>query len=417
MKIAVPKTEAKQPRQIMDRSRTPPCRDPSAPVGSCPGDRGAPFPYGNTVAYNREAGHGLRAGAIMASTSANHIEALRSAALDDLAAAVSAEEVERWRVTYLGRRGRLTEVLRSVSALKPEERPNAGAAANHLKEFLEARLTERREELEQATLQSLELDRIDITLPGRPVSIGRYHPLTTVVRDICHIFSGLGFQIAEGPEVEWDYYNFERMNIPREHPARDQWSTFWVDTLRGTDGRYPMLLRAHTSPMQARFMDQHRPPIRVVVPGKCWRYEATDATHESQMFQVEGLAVDKGITFANLRHTLYEFARQMFGEGRKVRFRCDYFPFVEPGADMSVDCFICEGSDSECRVCKGEGWIEIMGAGMVHPNVLRMSNLDPEVYTGFAFGMGAERIAMVKYGIDDIRLFYSGDVRFLRQFP
>ena len=195
---------------------------------------------------------------------------------------------------------------------------------------------------------------MDITLPGRPVEIGRYHPSTRVVREACDIFVSMGFQVVEGPEVEWDLYNFERLNIPKDHPARDQWNTLWVDTMQGADGQYPMLMRAHTSPMQARIMESTSPPVRVVVPGKVWRYEATDATHESQFFQIEGLAVDEGISFANLRHTLYEFARRMFGEERKVRFRCDYFPFVEPGVDMSIDCFVCPGDDPECGYAAAE---------------------------------------------------------------
>jgi phenylalanyl-tRNA synthetase alpha chain len=206
------------------------------------------------------------------------------------------------------------------------------------------------------------------------------------------------------------------LNIPQDHPARDMFDTFWVDW-RDEKGDMPMLMRTHTSPMQARIMEQTEPPVRVVVPGKVFRYEATDATHESQFFQIEGLAVDKNVTFANLKHTLYDFARRMFGDTRKVRFRCDYFPFVEPGVDMSIDCFACDGrGDDGCRICRGAGWIEILGAGMVHPNVLRGVGYDPDVYTGFAFGMGLERIAMLKYGIDDIRLFYGNDLRFLNQF-
>ncbi len=219
----------------------------------------------------------------------------------------------------------------------------------------------------------------------------------------------------EGPEVEWDHYNFEMLNIPKGHPARDMWNTLWVD-YQNEAGEQPMLLRTHTSPMQARVMENSKPPIRVVVPGKCYRYEATDATHEWHFYQVEGLAVDEGITFADLKGTLYAFARRMFGEDRKVRFRCDYFPFVEPGVDMSIDCFACDGEGSGCRICRDSGWIEIMGAGMVHPKVLAGVGYDPEKYTGFAFGLGPERIAMLKYGIDDIRLFYANDLRFLRQF-
>ena len=228
-----------------------------------------------------------------------------------------------------------------------------------------------------------------------------------------NIFKNMGFEITEGPEIELDKYNFEMLNIPQGHPARDMWNTLWIDYVND-DGNYPMLLRTHTSPMQARHMESTKPPIRVLVPGKCYRYEATDATHEWHFQQIEGLVVDKGITFANLKGTLYEFARLVFGEERKIRFRCDYFPFVEPGVDMSIDCFICNGQG--CRICSDSGWIEIMGAGMVHPNVLEGVGYDSNIYSGFAFGMGPERIAMLKYGIDDIRHFYSNDLRFLKQF-
>ena len=250
-------------------------------------------------------------------------------------------------------------------------------------------------------------------MPGRPVATGRLHPTTQIMREICGAFAGMGFQIVEGPEVEWDKYNFEMLNIPRDHPARDTWNSLWIDQ-RNQEGELNMLLRTHTSPMQARVMEQMEPPVRVIVPGKCYRYEATDPTHEWHFFQCEGLAVDEGITFADLKGTLYEFARRVFGTDRKVRFRCDYFPFVEPGVDMSIDCFSCQGGG--CRICKDSGWIEIMGAGMVHPKVLAGVGYDPDKYTGFAFGLGPERIAMLKYGIDDIRLFYSNDLRFLRQF-
>ena len=229
----------------------------------------------------------------------------------------------------------------------------------------------------------------------------------------------MGFQVVEGPEVEWDHYNFEMLNIPRDHPARDMWNTLWIDH-KDAEGRQSMLLRTHTSPMQARTMEKTDPPVRVLVPGKCYRYEATDATHEWHFHQVEGLAVDKGITMAHLKGTLYEFARRVFGPERKVRFRCDYFPFVEPGVDMSIDCFACQGkgraNGSACRVCREAGWIEILGAGMVHPKVLAGVGYDPSVYTGFAFGIGPDRVAMLKYGIEDIRLFYSNDLRFLGQF-
>ncbi len=335
-------------------------------------------------------------------TSPIDIAALRDDALDALEQAGSTEDLDAWRVEHLGRSGRLTQVLRGVAQLPPEERRAVGAAGNAAKALLEERMTARRAAIEAARMESLAEDAIDITLPGKPALLGRYHPSTIVIREICEIFKGMGFQVVEGPEVEWDRYNFEVLNIPKDHPARDMFDTFWLDTNRDPDGGFTTLLRTHTSPMQARVMEEHEPPIRVIVPGKCYRYEATDATHESQFHQIEGLAVDKGVTFANLKHTLYEFARQMFGPDTRVRFRCDYFPFVEPGVDMSIEW-------------RGD-WLEIMGAGMVHPNVLRAVGYDPSVYSGFAFGMGPERIAMLKYGINDVRHFFANDIRFLRQF-
>ena len=342
------------------------------------------------------------------------VEQVSSRALQELESAAGLEELEQWRVTYLGRAGRLTQLLRGLSSLSPDERRQVGAAANQAKTLLEESLAGRQRALREAHLAStVQQEAIDVTLPGWPAPQGGLHVITRTVREICDIFTSMGFDMVEGPEVEWDRYNFEMLNIPRDHPARDMWNTLWVD-YTDEDGQRPMLLRTHTSPMQARFMEGNQPPVRVVVPGKVYRYEATDATHEWHFYQVEGLAVDKGITFADLKGTLFEFARRIFGEERRVRFRCDYFPFVEPGVDMSIDCFQCNGQG--CRVCSNTGWIEIMGAGMVHPNVLRGVDYDPEVYTGFAFGMGPERIAMLKYGIDDIRHFYANDLRFLRQF-
>ena len=345
---------------------------------------------------------------------AQGIDSLTQDAVAELSALESPESLEEWRVSYLGRRGRLTSVLRNLSSLELEQRRQVGALANQAKTSLEARLAERLAEINQAALERAE-GSFDVTLPGRPPAGGRLHPTTRIVREICEAFTAMGFGVAEGPEVEWDHYNFEMLNIPKNHPARDMWNTLWVDH-QTESGEYPMLLRTHTSPMQARIMESRRPPIRVVVPGKCYRYEATDATHEWHFYQVEGLAVDEGITFANLKGTLFEFARRLFGEERRVRFRCDYFPFVEPGVDMSIDCFACGGKGRDCRVCRDSGWIEIMGAGMVHPKVLAGVGYDPQVYTGFAFGLGPERIAMLKYGIDDIRHFYANDLRFLRQF-
>ena len=342
------------------------------------------------------------------------IEELQGAALTKLAAIRELEELERWRLTYLGRSGRLTSILRSVSEVSPEERPTVGSAGNRTKQLLEDELSGKEAELKDAQLLTLMgQEPFDVTLPGRPVRMGRLHPTTQTVREVCAAFVSMGFQVVEGPEVEWDKYNFEMLNIPKDHPARDMWNTLWID-YRGYKGEHPMLLRTHTSPMQARVMEKTRPPVRAIVPGKCYRYEATDATHEWHFYQVEGLAVDEGITFADLKGTLYEFARRLFGVERRVRFRCDYFPFVEPGAEMAIDCFVCAGKG--CRICSESGWIEIMGAGMVHPKVLEGVGYDSRKYTGFAFGLGVERIAMLKYGIDDIRHFYGNDLRFLRQF-
>jgi phenylalanyl-tRNA synthetase alpha chain len=345
------------------------------------------------------------------------LDDLQSRALEALQALSDDEGLEGWRVHYMGRKGSLTTLLRGLRDLPESERPAVGARANAVKNALEEALSQAQARIRESRLLGLaEGERIDVTRPGRPVALGRYHPLTQILREICDTFVSMGFQVVEGPEVEWDHYNFELLNIPRDHPARDMWNTLWIDNKDQEDGQ-SMLLRTHTSPMQARTMEKAKgAPVRVIVPGKCYRYEATDATHEWHFYQVEGLAVDEGITFANLKGTLYEFARRIFGPERKVRFRCDYFPFVEPGVDMSIDCFACDGGGTDCRICKETGWIEILGAGMVHPRVLEGVGYDPARYTGFAFGLGPERIAMLKYGIEDIRLFYSNDLRFLRQF-
>ncbi len=342
------------------------------------------------------------------------LTSLRATALETLDKVDSPQELEDWRIVYLGRKGSLSQLLRGLGALPPEERKAAGALANEVKDLLEAGLEGKTASLRDAAASAMaEREIIDVTLPGRPVVRGSLHPTTRMIREITAAFVALGFQVVEGPEVEWDYYNFEALNIPQDHPARDMWDTLWID-YQAEDGKRPMLLRTHTSPMQVRYMEKHKPPIRVVVPGKVYRYEATDATHEWHFNQVEGLAVGEGVSFADLKGTLFELARRIFGVQRKVRFRCDYFPFVEPGAEMAIDCFVCLGKGG--RTCKNTGWIEIMGAGMVHPRVLERVGYDPKVYTGYAFGMGVERVAMLKYGIEDIRLFYSNDLRFLRQF-
>jgi phenylalanyl-tRNA synthetase alpha chain len=346
------------------------------------------------------------------STQLDSVSELEAAALRDLAAAENAAALEEWRVAYLGRKGRLTSLLRSLPGLPIEERKALGSSGNALKDRLEAVHASRSSDIERRRIEGVIQDRIDVTLPGYPLARGRLHPITQTTRDMLAVFNGMGFQVVEGPEVEWDRYNFEALRIPADHPARDMWDTLWVDY--EVDGHRPMLLRTHTSPNQVRFMEKHDPPIRIVVPGKCYRFEATDATHEWMLTQIEGLAVDRGISLTDLKGTLAEVARRLFGQDRRVAFRCSYFPFVEPGMEVSIDCFICRGEG--CRTCHHGGWIEILGAGMVHPEILSSMGYDPDVYTGFAFGVGIERIAMLRYGVDDIRHFYSNDLRFLRQF-
>ena len=348
-------------------------------------------------------------------TPAPDLDALAADARDALAAAGDEDAVEAWRVATLGRSGALTAVLRGLSDLPPEDRRDAGRAANELKRDLEAALEDRREELRAAArAAALASGAVDVTLPGRRRRSGGLHPVTQTLQDILDAFTRMGFATIEGPEVELDDYNFTRLRIPEDHPARDMWDTFWLD--EDVDGRQPMLLRTHTSPMQIRYLDEHGPPVRIAVPGRCYRYEATDATHEWMLTQVELLAVDEGVSMADLKGTLWEFARQLFGAERRVMLRHSYFPFVEPGVEVAVDCFTCPGDDASCAVCRGSGWLEILGAGMVHPEVLEASGIDTERYTGFAAGMGVERIAMLRYGIDDIRNFYANDLRFLRQF-
>ncbi len=323
------------------------------------------------------------------------VEDLKHAAVAALDSADSSEQLEAWRVQFTGRKGRLTSLLRGLGSLDMEDRKVVGAAANRLRGELES-LYEDRER--QSKSSQAPVGSIDVSLPGRKPALGGLHPSTQMIREITQAFNEMGFQAIEGPEVELEKYNFDMLNIPADHPARDQWDTIWVDS----DKRDDVLLRTHTSPVQARVIESTEPPIRVVVPGKCYRYESTDATHEWHFNQIEGLAVDEGITLADLKGTLYEFARRVFGPKRKVRFRCDYFPFVEPGVDMSIDW--------------NGGWMEIMGAGMVHPKVLEYAGYDSSKYTGFAFGMGPERISMLRNEITDIRHFFSNDLRFLTQF-
>jgi len=310
--------------------------------------------------------------------------------------------LEQVRIYYLGRKGKLTAILRSLGQLPPEERPAVGRLANQVKAELEEALQKRAAELKP---KSLGKPAFDLTLPGRPQSIGRLHPITQVIEEICEIFLNLGFQIAEGPEVEWDYYNFEALNIPPEHPARDMHDTFYLSDR--------ILLRTHTSPVQIRVMEQVSPPVRIIFPGKAFRRDA-DLTHTPMFHQVEGLLVDEETSFAELKGVLEVFVRRLFGEGTRLRFRPSFFPFTEPSAEVDIACVMCAGEG--CRVCSGSGWLEILGAGMVDPAVLETVHYDTERFVGFAFGMGVERIAMLRYGIDDIRLFFENDLRFLRQF-
>jgi len=335
------------------------------------------------------------------------VDAILGQARGATAAARSAAELEQVRVRFLGRQGELTQLLRSLGALPPAERPLVGAAANEAKRDLEALLDARLEAARDAERASERRgQRLDLTLPGRRPARGTLHPLTRVHDEIVTIFAGLGFSVAEGPDVETDYYNFEALNIPADHPARDMQDTFYLPG--------GLLLRTHTSPVQVRTMLAQTPPVRIVVPGRVHRRDVPDASHLPVFHQVEGLAVDRHVTMADLKGTLELFAREMFGPRSRIRFRPSFFPFTEPSAEVDVVCFLCGGEG--CRVCKQSGWLEILGSGMVHPQVLRNVGYDPEEVTGWAFGMGIERIAMLKFGIDDIRLFYENDLRFLRQF-
>ncbi len=329
-------------------------------------------------------------------------------ALQALDAAGSLEDLNETRIKYLGKKGALTQVLRGMGKLSAEERPRIGQAANEIRSAIEERLAARTDELKVAVQeQRLRREVIDVTLPGTPVQWGGKHPLTRVRENIQDIFLGLGYVIAEGPEVETDYYNFEALNLPQDHPARDMQDTFFV-----SGGN---LLRTHTSPVQVRFMEKTAPelPVKIIVPGKVYRRD-DDATHSPMFHQVEGLAIDRRITFSDLKGTLDLFAREMFSPDTRTRFRPSYFPFTEPSVEVDISCVMCRGKG--CRVCSHTGWLEILGAGMVHPRVLEVSGYDSEEVTGFAFGMGVERIAMLKYGIDDMRLLFENDLRFLQQF-
>ncbi|MBQ7353955.1 MAG: phenylalanine--tRNA ligase subunit alpha [Clostridia bacterium] len=332
---------------------------------------------------------------------------IKADAKEKLAAVDGDAALEQVRIEFLGKKGALTAVLRGMGKLTAEERPIIGQLANEIRAAIEEEIAEKKEALQKIALEKrLMEETIDVTAPGTTFPVGRRHPLDQVEQTLCEIFRSMGFTIAEGPEVEYDTYNFQKLNIPENHPARDTQDTFYI-----TD---KVLLRSQTSPVQVRVMEKQRPPIRIISPGRVYRSDAVDATHSPMFHQLEGLVVDKGITMGDLKGMLETFARQMFGTNTKLRFRPHHFPFTEPSAEVDVSCFVCGGKG--CRVCKNEGWIEILGAGMVHPNVLRGCEIDPEEYSGFAFGMGIERIVMIKYAIDDMRNLYENDLRFLSQF-
>ena len=335
------------------------------------------------------------------------VEAVVERALSAIENAHTTAALEEARVRLLGRKGELTTLLRQMKSVDPEDRPKFGALVNSARETIEKELDERARVLVAAEKAArLELERIDVTMPGRAPRIGKIHPLTRGIMDITEIFVEMGFSVVEGPEVETDYYNFEALNTPKYHPARDVQDTFYVNDT--------VLLRTQTSPMQVREMEKREPPVKVVVPGRVYRRDQVDATHSPVFHQIEGLLVDHDITFTDLKGTLAMFARKFYGEERKVRFRPHYFPFTEPSAEMDSSCASCGGAG--CRVCKQEGWIEVLGCGLVHPNVLRAVGYDPDELTGYAFGMGVERLVMLKHGIDDLRLLYENDLRFLSQF-
>ncbi|MDI6640736.1 MAG: phenylalanine--tRNA ligase subunit alpha [Elusimicrobiota bacterium] len=346
----------------------------------------------------------------MKDISLKDIEPIIKKVQKEITTATTLDALQKIHTKYFGRKGKINSILKLLPRLQLEKRREIGKFINTAKDELETVISTKTEELKNKLLQEKLLkEKIDITLPAKKTEFGSLHPITQIINEITSIFTELSFQIVTGPELETDYYNFEALNIPQDHPARDLQDTFYI-----ANSNKKLLLRTHTSPVQIRVMEKYQPPIRVVIPGKVYRHEATDATHSAVFHQVEGLAVDTNITFADLKGTLTFFARRIFNEKVNVRFRPSYFPFTEPSAEMDIECIICEKRG--CRVCKGTGWIEILGCGMVHPKVFDAVKYDREKYTGFAFGLGVERIAMLKYKIDDMRLFYENDLRFLSQF-
>ena len=335
------------------------------------------------------------------------IEKIRQSALEEIKNANDEKVLNDARVKYLGKKGELTLILRGMGEIAPEERPVIGSLVNEVRDELENLIEEREMEFKTAEIKrKLEHEKIDVTMPGKKVNLGSVHPITQIIKDMEEIFIGMGYEIADGPEVELATYNFDKLNTPQDHPARDIQDTFYV-----TDD---IVLRSQTSPVQARVMETQKPPIKIICPGVVYRSDSVDATHSPVFHQIEGLVVDKNISMGDLKGTLEMFAKKCLGEKTQIRFRPHHFPFTEPSAEADVSCFVCGGKG--CRVCKGEGWIELLGCGMVHPNVLRNCGIDPEVYSGFAFGCGIERIAMAKFGIDDMRLLYENEVRFIKQF-
>ena len=335
------------------------------------------------------------------------LKAIREEAVSKILESENLDKLNEIRVAYLGKKGQLTEVLKGMKDVAPEDRPKVGQMVNETRAAIEEKMEEVKNNLAaKAREAKLKAEVIDVTLPAKKNKIGHLHPNTVALEELEKIFVGLGYEVVEGPEVEYDYYNFEALNIPANHPAKDEQDTFYINR--------NMVLRTQTSSVQVHVMENEKPPIRIISPGRVFRSDEVDATHSPSFHQVEGLVIAKNVTFADLKGTLQEFAKELFGADTKVKFRPHHFPFTEPSAEMDVTCF--KGGGKGCRFCKGEGWIEILGCGMVHPHVLEMSGIDPEEYTGFAFGVGLERIALLKYEIDDMRLLYENDDRFLSQF-
>ncbi|MCR5624869.1 MAG: phenylalanine--tRNA ligase subunit alpha [Lachnospiraceae bacterium] len=336
-----------------------------------------------------------------------NLDSILKNAANEINEAVDMDKLNDIKVRFLGKKGELTSVLKSMKDIAPEDRPKMGQMVNEIRNQIQESLDKKKADFEAKILEKkLESETIDVTLPGKVQRVGHLHPNTKTLRELEDIFVGMGYKVVEGPEIEFDYYNFEALNIPADHPAKDEQDTFYITK--------DILLRTQTSSVQVHEMEKGELPIRMISPGRVFRSDEVDATHSPTFHQVEGLVIDKGITFADLKGTLQEFARRLFGEDTKVKFRPHHFQFTEPSAEMDVSCFKCKGKG--CRFCKGEGWIEILGCGVVHPHVLEMSGIDPEVYTGFAFGVGLERISLFKYEIDDMRLLYENDTRFLKQF-